>query len=247
MTVNKNICFVIPNYNHGATQMALLMQLQRYNLACIIVDDGSDEATKIELTRIQQQLDWVEVITLAQNEGKGSAMQHGFARAIERGYTHALQIDADGQHCCDDVLAFIQTCEQHPDSLISGRPIYDDSIPKSRLYGRKITNFWVAVETWSLAIPEAMCGFRIYPLRPTLAIMQHTRIGKRMDFDTDILVRLYWAQVPILFIPTRVTYPAHGISHFRMWRDNVRLTQLHFRLFFGMLRQIPQLVRRKLK
>jgi hypothetical protein len=66
-----------------------------------------------------------------------------------------------------------------------------------------------------------------------------------MDFDTEIIVRLHWTGVPVRNRPTRVTYPEDGVSHFDLWRDNLRISAMHARLFFGMLRRLPRLLARK--
>jgi hypothetical protein len=68
-----------------------------------------------------------------------------------------------------------------------------------------------------------------------------------MDFDTEIAVRLFWRGVPVRNLPTRVIYPENGLSHFRMWRDNARITAMHTRLLLGMLPRAPRLLLRKLK
>jgi predicted LPLAT superfamily acyltransferase len=82
-------------------------------------------------------------------------------------------------------------------------------------------------------------------VEPTLALAASHPLGKRMDFDTEVMVRLYWQGVPSRFLPTRVTYPADGVSHFDALRDNLRISWMHTRLFFGMLPRIPRLLRRK--
>jgi hypothetical protein len=108
--------------------------------------------------------------------------------------------------------------------------MYDESAPKSRKFGRYITHFWVWVETFSFDIADSMCGYRIYPLEPVARIMAATRIGARMDFDTEIAVRLHWRGVPIVNIPTRVIYPQGNVSNFEMLRDNIRISWMHTRL-----------------
>jgi hypothetical protein len=92
-----------------------------------------------------------------------------------------------------------------------------------------------------------MCGFRVYPLAPIMALIQQINIGTRMDFDIEIMVRLYWRGVPVLFIPTKVIYPEQGQSHFRAFKDNVKISWLHTRLFFGMLPRAPMLLARRFK
>jgi hypothetical protein len=162
------------------------------------------------------------------------------------GMTHALQIDADGQHDILDVPRFLARGAERPEALLIGQPIFDHSVPWVRLYGRKLTNFWVCVETLSFSIKDALCGFRLYPLEPSCALVDSVAFPPRMAFDSAILVRLAWRGVPIENLPTRVVYPVDGSSHFRMLLDNALLTLSHTLLVLGMLARLPALLRRKL-
>jgi hypothetical protein len=114
------------------------------------------------------------------------------------------------------------------------------------VYGRALTNFWVCVETLSLAVKDAQCGFRLYPLASTCAVIERGGIPARMDFDIAIIVRLAWHGVPIDNLPTRVIYPPGGISHFDMLADNARISLAHTVLVLGMLLRLPLLLARKL-
>jgi hypothetical protein len=79
---------------------------------------------------------------------------------------------------------------------------------------------------------------------PILPALKH---AKRMDFDPEILVRLDWQGTPIVNMPVDVRYPKGGRSHFRPWRDNLRLAAMQTRLFFGMLRRSPKLLLRLMR
>jgi len=167
----------------------------------------------------------------------------GLRRALELGFTHALQVDADGQHDLRDIPKFLAAARAEPDAVICGRPLFDASIPKVRFLSRYITHALVWLQTLSFsAVRDSMCGFRLYPLVPVIRLVGEETIGRRMDFDSEILVRLFWRGVPVISLPTRVTYPSDGISHFDVWRDNVRISRMHTRLFFGMLRRAPRLL-----
>ena len=219
-----------------------------YAVPIIIVDDGSNEETKKVLFQLAERFaSEVLLHTLPENSGKGGACLEGFRVASEQGYTHALQIDADGQHDSADIPQFLELAKQRPEALISGHPQYDDSMPTARRIGRKITHFWVHIETLSMSVKDTMCGFRVYPLAATTELMDKVNIGTRMDFDIEIMVRLYWRGVPVLFIPTKVIYPEQGQSHFRAFQDNVKISWLHTRLFFGMLPRAPMLLARRFK
>ncbi|EOI3444157.1 glycosyltransferase [Cronobacter turicensis] len=238
-------CVVIPCYNHGSLIEKVLQRLAPFALPCFIIDDGSDESTRAALDELPQRYPSLTLVRLARNSGKGVAVMEGLRHVAQQGFTHAVQVDADGQHAIEDIPAFLSLAQRHPDALISGHPVYDASMPRARRYGRWVTHVWVWIETLSLSLKDSMCGFRVYPIAPTLALAQRHPPGKRMDFDTEIMVRLYWRGHPTYFIPTRVTYPQDGISHFDALRDNCRISWMHTRLFFGMLPRAPGLLWRR--
>lgn len=230
---------LIPCYNHGTTLKALLSSLAYLNLPCLIVDDGSDEATKECIKVTIEAFPKTQLLTREKNGGKGAAVMDGASYLTERNFTHFLQIDADGQHDARDAVKLLELAEAHPEDVISGRPIYDESVPKKRLYGRYITHFWVWVETLSFEIKDSMCGFRVYPLKSFQALATKHKFGLGMDFDVDVMVRLFWHGVHFHFIPTAVRYPQDGISHFDLVGDNIKIAKMHSRLFFESLLHIP--------
>ncbi|HDX8346145.1 TPA: glycosyltransferase family 2 protein [Aeromonas dhakensis] len=230
-----NPCLLIPCYNHAGPLAAVLARLAEFKLPCLLVDDGSEPVAAAALDALAAQHPWVSLLRHSHNQGKGGAVMTGLRHAHELGFSHALQVDADGQHDLTDLPALLAEARQHPAALVSGRPLYDDSVPKGRLYGRYITHVWVWIETLSFAIKDSMCGFRVYPLAPTCALLERVTLGRRMDFDTEVMVRLHWAGVPMRFVPTRVIYPVDGRSHFRLFRDNLDISWMHTRLVCRLL------------
>ncbi|WP_444998339.1 glycosyltransferase family 2 protein [Aliikangiella sp. IMCC44359] len=244
---NYSPCIVIPIYNHGEVFSQLLPELLSFNIPLVIVNDGSNQATQEKLIEIDKEHELVDVIHLAGNSGKGGAVIAGLKAAYKKEYTHALQVDADGQHNFSDIESFFIRSKNAPDSVICGYPVYDESVPLSRLIPRYITHFWVWVETLSFKIKDSMCGFRVYPLESTVSLLEQFNIGQRMDFDIEVLVRLYWKNIELNFYPTKVIYPKDGVSHFQVFHDNWLITKMHTKLFFGMLKRLPFLVGRKFK
>lgn len=243
-----NACIIIPVFNHGPTLSDVLAQLEPFGLPVILVDDGSDADTADTLQQLATS--HPQRITLYRrpdNGGKGAAVMDGLRQARQHGFSHALQIDADGQHHSADLPRFLEAARANPDALITGTPEYDDSVPKGRLYGRYLTHVWVWINTLSLDIRDSMCGFRVYPLAPTLAIIDRTALGKRMEFDCEILVRLHWQGTPIINLSTAVQYPENGLSHFRLLKDNLLISKMHALLFFGMLIRLPWILGRRLR
>ncbi len=235
---------VIPVYNHGDAVGAVARNVRAAGLHCILVDDGSCADCAAVLDALATAPD-VTLVRLASNQGKGGAMIAGLRAAAAAGYSHALQIDADGQHDARDIPIFLALAASAPAMVICGIPVYDETVPIGRLLGRYATHVWVWINSLSLAIRDSMCGFRVYPLPIVVRLFDEATLGRRMDFDPEVLVRLHWRGVGILNVPTRVTYPQDGLSHFRLGLDNWLISKMHARLFFGMLARAPFLVWRK--
>jgi len=235
---------VIPVYNHGEAVGAVAANVRAGGLHCILVDDGSSADCAAVLDALARSPE-VTLVRLALNQGKGGAMMAGLRAAAAAGYSHALQIDADGQHDARDIPAFLALAAESPDAVICGVPVYDESVPLGRLVGRYATHVWVWINSLSLEIRDSMCGFRVYPLAPVVRLFDETRLGRRMDFDPEVLVRLHWRGVRIVSLPTRVTYPQDGLSHFRLGLDNWLISKMHARLAVGMLLRSPRLLWRK--
>lgn len=227
-----NLVAIVPHYRHLDTLPEVLSALRAYQVPVMVVDDGSGSEFQAALQAVCAE---VQLFRLPENGGKGHAVKYGIRQAVAQGYSHALQIDADAQHRLADIARFIEQAARTPQALICGRPVYGSDAPKARLYGRKITDFWNIIHTWSTDIKDGMCGFRLYPLPPTAAVIEQEHIGNRMDFDNEILVRLYWRGVPLIWLDTPVRYQIGGVSHFRAWADNLLISKMHARLFFGML------------
>ena len=227
-------CAVIPTYNNPMTIARVVAEVRRHLPDVVVVDDGSHGDGRAGVDAVQREGS-ARVVRRPQNGGKGAAVKTGFAAARDLGFTHALQIDADGQHDVADIPRFLALAAARPEAAVLGHPVFDESTPRGRRAAHALTNFWTRVEVAGPAITDPQCGYRVYPLGPACAVAAG---ADHMDFDIEIAVRLVWAGVPIINVPTRVRYlpPAEGgVSHFRLFRDNVAITWMHTRLVVGSL------------
>jgi glycosyltransferase involved in cell wall biosynthesis len=239
---------IVPFYNHEHAIRQTVAALKVHGHTCWLIDDGSDARCATVLDEIaDRESAWLKVIRCPVNRGKGIAVLTGFRAAHASGCTHALQIDADGQHDFAAIPRIVALARDNPTAIVTGVPLFDASAPASRRIGRKLTTLWVRINTLSTGIDDAMCGFRVYPLASIMRLATHASFGSRMEFDPEILVRAVWDGVPVVPMPTQVTYPIDGVSHFKMWRDNARISWMHTRLFFGMLWRLPALLARNLR
>jgi glycosyltransferase involved in cell wall biosynthesis len=237
-------CVVIPVYNHSATLEQTVRALRQRQLPVILVDDGSDAGCRALMAAIVAATDQVQLLRRERNGGKGAAVKDGLRHARQQRFSHALQIDADGQHDLGDVERFLQLAQAQPEALVAGFPVFDETVPRHRYYGRYLCHVWVWINTMSTQIRDSMCGFRVYPLAASCTLLANRAMGNRMDFDCEFIIHWHWAGLPLEQLQTRVIYPADGVSHFRLWRDNALFSLLHARLFFAMLPRLPSLIRR---
>lgn len=222
-------CAIIPTYDNETTLEHVVREVRACIADVIVVDDGSGPAARAVAERLDDE-GLARVVFRSSNGGKGAAVKTGLEIAAGHGFSHALQIDADGQHAASDIPRMLDTSREEPRALVLGQPVFDDTAPRSRRIARKISVFWCAVETLSRRIGDPLCGFRVYPVTATLAIRAR---GDAMDFDPEVAVRLVWAGYPIRHVSTRVRYISRedgGVSHFRLGRDTFLISWMHTRL-----------------
>ncbi len=237
--------FVIPVFNHGDTLESVVSSLSQYKLPVIIVDDGNNEENKVFISLVEQKYPNITLITNKRNRGKGYSVCKAVRLAHKMGITHLFQIDADGQHdthaTCSD---FLEESKNNPDALICGCPVFDSSIPANRIKAKRISNNYSEFVAQT-KIKDSMCGYRIYPVEPFYRICRRSFIDSHMGFDMEILVRLIWAGVNVIYKDVHVTYPVGGKSNFRLVRDNIHISFMFARLTVGMWIRYPWLLARR--
>lgn len=243
-------CAIVPHYDHPETLPDVVSALRRADLPVIVVDDASPPAGRRAAdaaTRVSGDGEPVVLIRHDVNRGKGAAVVSGLRYAARHGFTHAVQVDADAQHDLTRISELLDRSRAAPQALVVGEAIYDETVPRGRYYGRYLTHVWVWINCLSRAVRDSMCGFRVYPVGEILAVVggAESSIAKRMGFDVEICVRSVWAGVPVENFPVPVTYAGQQRSHFRPFMDNVEISWMHTRCFFGMLVRAPRLIRRR--
>ena len=235
---------LIPSYNSGAKVFETVAQARaQWNPVWVVVD-GSTDGTAAQLQALARQDAGLQVFVLPHNQGKGAAVLHGLDLAQQQGFSHALCMDADGQHPAELIVTFMQQSLAQPAAMVLGRPVFDASAPALRVKGRKISNWWANLETLWAGIDDSLYGFRVYPVAPLRKVMQGQRWMRRFDFDPEAAVRLCWSGVVPVNLPAPVKYlQAHegGVSHFNYRRDNLLLTWMHIRLMVGFVLRLPWL------
>lgn len=240
---------LIPSYNPGRKVFDTVRGAREYWNPVWVVVDGSTDGTADTLQEMARQDPGLRVLIRARNGGKGAAVLDGLREAQAAGYTHVLAMDSDGQHPPERIPDFMAASAAAPQAMVLGEPVFDASAPSIRVKGRKVSNWWTNLETLWAGIHDSLFGFRVYPIAPLLSVMQRSLWMRRFDFDVEAVVRLSWRGVPAVNLRAPVRYFSRaegGVSHFNYWRDNVLLTSMHTRLFFGFILRLPLLLARRL-
>jgi glycosyltransferase involved in cell wall biosynthesis len=222
------LCAIIPTYNNPQTLEEVVARVREHIDDVVVVDDGSAEPARALVQRLADA-GRCQVVFRPENGGKGAAVKTGLAWAHEHAFDYALQIDADLQHNTDDIPKLVAGVKDVPEgTLVLAQPVFDASAPKGRLRARKITVFFAMVETLGKKVGDPLCGYRVYPVETALRVKAR---GDAMDFDPEIAVRLVWAGVSVVHVPTPVIYRSAdegGVSHYRKWRDTLLIAGTHF-------------------
>ncbi len=250
MTPSTTHLVLIPSFDTGARLGETVREARaRWNPVWVVID-GSTDGSTAEVQRQAVGDAGLRVLVLPHNQGKGAAVLHGLRDAQAAGYTHALTMDADGQHPADLIPEFMHASLARPDAMILGRPVFDASAPLLRVRGRRVSNAWTNLETLGAGVADSLYGFRVYPIAALAEVMARQPWMRRFDFDTEAVVRLAWRGIKPINRDAPVKYlrpEEGGVSHFRYGRDNLLLTWMHTRLMLEFLLRLPVLLWRRLR
>jgi glycosyltransferase involved in cell wall biosynthesis len=221
-----NVAALVPAYQAARTLPGLLPALlARFSReAVVVVDDGSQDGTA-DVARSFG----VEVVVHPTNAGKGTALMTGGQWAQERGFTHLLCLDADGQHSPDCAPSFLEKAMDASVGVVVGaRSLATPEMPLARVCSNRLTTMLLGLQAGT-ALFDSQCGYRLYQLEAML----HPSIPRtgRFEWESEMLVRvarLGWT-IDRVAIPT--IYDDEAGSHIRPWRDTSRFVAMWFRLW----------------
>lgn len=240
MSATRGHAVIVPTFNSGPMLARTVAAALAEWPAVWVAVDGSTDGSEEALSSFRSP--GLRVLRSQSNSGKGAAVLSAAKAAIAEGITHALVLDADGQHPCNKIGDFMKMSFLQPDAMILGVPEFGPDAPPARVYGRLAGNFFADMETLWGGIGDSLFGFRLYPLGPLLEVLDGVRDAAGFGFDTQAAVRLFWAGIRPITAGVPVRYPPKnggGVTHFRYLHDNLLLARVHAGLCFEL---IPRLL-----
>ncbi|RUA06011.1 MAG: glycosyltransferase family 2 protein [Gammaproteobacteria bacterium] len=220
MAFQENFAIVIPAYNEEKTIRDVVQRALKQCKQVIVVDDGSNDNTILELKGLP-----IDLIEHKMNQGKASSLWDGFQLALKKEVDFIVTLDGDAQHAPEDTGLLIDKRLKYNHHIIIGARLADkDSIPAKRYYANKIANFWIA---WAAGYPisDSQSGFRLYPANFLKKLKISTSKNNSFVFESEIIIKA--AQVGIISqsVPIPAVYREDARpSHFQGVRDITLIT-----------------------
>ncbi|MDD8025049.1 MAG: glycosyltransferase family 2 protein [Acidobacteriota bacterium] len=226
------ILVLLPYYNNAATVAETAAGILALGRPVLAINDGSTDGGPDSLRSLP-----LERLDFPRNRGKGRALRAGLRWAKERGYSHVVSIDADGQHSPADIERLAEKVRTAPDRMIVGRRGFGSDAPGASRFGRRWSNMWVRIASGGRT-PDSQSGFRAYPVEP-LAGLKY--LGSRYEFEVEVLVRAVWAGLELDWVDVETRYdpPSGRVSHFRPFLDNFRISLVYTALVTRNLIPLP--------
>lgn len=197
------IAVVIPAYNESSSIAAVVGRVLRAgHRRCLVVDDGSDDATAEEARRAGAL-----VVRHLANRGAGAATRTGLAAALMLGAEAVATIDADGQHDPAEIAAVLgPVVAGRADLAVGVRRIDRSAMPAfARLFnliGNAVT--YALSGIWC---SDSQSGFRAYGPSALKRLELH---GNGFEFCSETFRELGRQGLRMAEVPVRAIYFPNG-------------------------------------
>jgi glycosyltransferase involved in cell wall biosynthesis len=213
---------VIPAYNEAATIRDVAQRARRQVALVIVVDDGSTDGTAAAVADLD-----VVLLRNDGNLGKAASLRRGADEAMQRGAIAIVTLDADGQHCAEDIALLLSAWRESPERIVIGSRLHQRSrIPPARYWANRVGNFWIGLAA-GYALADSQSGFRVYPAR----VLREARVrcdrSRSFVFESEILIEAARQGVQARCVPVQVVYSDRArASHFRPVLDFARIGRM---------------------
>ncbi|HEY9072004.1 MAG TPA: glycosyltransferase [Candidatus Ozemobacteraceae bacterium] len=200
----------------------------------LVVDDGSSDGTREAAHKAG-----VPCLSLPVHLGYGGALQTGYKYALERGYTHLIQFDADGQHDPASLPRLLGPLRAGEADFVIGNRFHANSTYSSPFLREAGRRFFAGICRFlsGFDLNDPTSGFKGFN-RSTLQLL--SRDGFPMDYpDADVFMMLHYAGIRIREVDVLMRPPREeGSMHAGLLHPVRYLTKMLFSIFMTILRHL---------
>ena len=211
-------CVIVPAYNAAASLAPLITRARALGFEVLVVDDGSNDSTAQVAERAGAR-----VVQSAVNQGKGAALQRGFAEALHLGCDLIITMDADGQHDPEELPRFVRAATEQPQAglIIGNRMAEVHHMPWLRRWTNRCMSWWLSRAAHQ-RVPDSQCGFRLM----RRAFLSRCRLTSgHFEIESELILEAARLGVPIQSLPIRTVYGDEH-SHIHPLRDTIRFVRM---------------------
>lgn len=150
------ITAVIPAFNEANRIKEVVHKTRDFVDEIIIINDCSSDNTS-EIAKSTG----VIVIDLPKNKGAGYATRAGCDKAIDNNADLIVTLDADGQHCAEDIPHLVNKIIEGKHDIVFGYRIKDKSMPIIKKTGNSLLAF-LSLVLFRVKLKDALTGFHVF-------------------------------------------------------------------------------------
>jgi glycosyltransferase involved in cell wall biosynthesis len=191
----------------------------------LVADDGSRDRTAV----VAGEIEGVQVLTSAANEGKGAAIRRALEWCRGGSFAAVILMDADGQHDPGELAVFVDALNKRDWDIIVGNRMGN---PVGMPFIRRATNrfmSWVVSRVAGQSVPDSQCGYRALKLCVVQTLSLRTR---HFEIESEMLLEAARGGFRIGSVPVRSVYEG-GKSKIRPMKDTIRFFCFLFSYLFS--------------
>lgn len=181
--MQSELLIVIPAYNEEENIENVVTYItENYpQYDYVVVNDGSKDRTA-EICREKNY----ELLDLPTNLGLAGAFQAGLKYAYIKGYSYAIQFDADGQHRPEFIQAMLDRIKEGYDIVIGSRFLNYRKSRSLRMVGSKILTVAIKMTT-KVRVSDPTSGMRMFSRPMIKEFAQNLNYGPEPDTVSYLL------------------------------------------------------------
>ncbi|WP_207456959.1 polyprenol monophosphomannose synthase [Herbiconiux sp. SYSU D00978] len=207
-----DVLVVVPTYDERESLSGILARVRSAvpDADVLVVDDASPDGTGELADELAADDPAVSVLHRPGKDGLGRAYLAGFALALERGYAHVVELDADGSHDPAELPAMLALARGGAHLVIGSRWIPGGRVVDWPWLRRAISrggNVYARLLLRS-RVHDLTSGFRVFDASALRLLLRHEVASHGYGFQVETAWRLERAgcrvlEHPITFVERR--------------------------------------------